>query len=658
MTLRPFAPALAAALSLASLPLRAETPPTVELDPVIVTATRSPQAGNRLPALLTVITRRDLELGGAQSLAEALRGVPGVQVTDFYGDGSQYSTVDMRGFGLAAQANTLILVDGRRLNNVDIAPPDLSSIALKDVERIEIVQGSAGTLYGDQAVGGVINIVTRTPDAFSLEGMVGVGSHGGRRAEVQLGQRVDALALRLTAGARDADNYREGNHHDNGNVLGRAGWDYDGGALYVEGGYVRDRIQLPGPLDAAEMERDPRQCEPSYCGNYSHSATAFQRLHWQHALRPEWAFESDLTHRLTQASSELTLFGTPSRFTQSRKQWSLNPRLAGRVPVSAGAVLVTAGIDAQVGDYELISAFGRQTDRQRQRDLYAQAIVPLAPTVEATVGGRLARVDDELYDGFAFPVTSPRHATARSWEAGLAWMPAPSLRLHARHDGNFRFAKADEYFSFSNLFPAPAPDDVELDPQTGHTYELGAAWTTEAWRLRAGLYRLELENEISFDPGTFTNLNLDRTRRQGATLDARWSLAPALELSAGGQYLRARFTDGPNDGHDVPLVARRTGRAAATAFLPLGFSGTLEVIAVGRRPFDGDYANSAGALPGYELANLGVQHRRGRWRTELRANNLLDRRYADYGALDFTSTPTFFPAPELNFWLNVAASLY
>ncbi|MFA7592969.1 MAG: TonB-dependent receptor plug domain-containing protein, partial [Thiohalobacteraceae bacterium] len=140
----------------------------VRLEPVVVSATRSLQSSVPTPAAISIIDRTEIEASGALQITEVLRGRGGVQLSDPYGDGSR-AVIGMRGFGENAAANTLILVDGRRLNNSDLAAPDLNSIALKDVERIEIIHGSAGVLFGDQAVGGVINIITRVPRTFSAE---------------------------------------------------------------------------------------------------------------------------------------------------------------------------------------------------------------------------------------------------------------------------------------------------------------------------------------------------------------------------------------------------------------------------------------------------------------------------------------------------------
>jgi iron complex outermembrane receptor protein len=120
---------------------------------VIVSAARTEQSTLTTPASITVITRKQIENSGARHVVDVLRAQGGVRISDLFGDGSRAS-VGMRGFSTTAGSNTLVLVDGRRLNNIDISSPDLNSVSLKDVERIEIVQGSGGVLFGDgEAVG-------------------------------------------------------------------------------------------------------------------------------------------------------------------------------------------------------------------------------------------------------------------------------------------------------------------------------------------------------------------------------------------------------------------------------------------------------------------------------------------------------------------------
>ncbi|RKZ36727.1 MAG: TonB-dependent receptor, partial [Gammaproteobacteria bacterium] len=192
----------------------------------VVSATRSQQSLLTVPGAIAVISREEIERSGARHIADVLRGRGAVQINDTFGDGSR-ATVGMRGFNESANANVLVLVDGRRLNNTDIGAPDLNSISLKDVERVEIVQGSAGTLFGDQAVGGVINIITRRPTGRVMEAVATVGSYGRRGLRARLGNRFsNGIDVNLTAERFLTDNYRRNNRQDYENYLGRVGYEY------------------------------------------------------------------------------------------------------------------------------------------------------------------------------------------------------------------------------------------------------------------------------------------------------------------------------------------------------------------------------------------------------------------------------------------------
>ncbi|HMV72169.1 MAG TPA: Plug domain-containing protein, partial [Pseudomonadales bacterium] len=118
------------------------------IEQIVVTGLRAEQLVLDTPAAISVITREDIERSGALTIADVLRGRAGLQIRDTIGDGARGIVVSMRGFGENAVNNTLVLVDGRRLNNPSLAAPDLGSIALADIERIEVLQGGAGVLFG------------------------------------------------------------------------------------------------------------------------------------------------------------------------------------------------------------------------------------------------------------------------------------------------------------------------------------------------------------------------------------------------------------------------------------------------------------------------------------------------------------------------------
>lgn len=112
------------------------------IEQIVVTGLRTEQSLLETPVAISVITREDIERSGALTIADVLRGRAGLQIRDTIGDGGRGVLVAMRGFGENAANNTLVLVDGRRLNNPSLAAPDLNSIALADIERIEILQAA------------------------------------------------------------------------------------------------------------------------------------------------------------------------------------------------------------------------------------------------------------------------------------------------------------------------------------------------------------------------------------------------------------------------------------------------------------------------------------------------------------------------------------
>src|SRR6202022_987785 len=129
--------------------------------PTSATAVR--QFNGIVGASTSVIPSEDIAHSPAQTVQEIIAQTPGVQLTSLYGGVNGVGTaVDLRGFGAFATANTLLLINGRRVNDIDLAGVDISTIPRDSIERIEITRGNSGAvLYGDNAVGGVINIVLK-----------------------------------------------------------------------------------------------------------------------------------------------------------------------------------------------------------------------------------------------------------------------------------------------------------------------------------------------------------------------------------------------------------------------------------------------------------------------------------------------------------------
>jgi iron complex outermembrane receptor protein len=637
---------LAATTAVVLLQTTVSTAAQTELEPVVVSATRSHTGGVPAAGAVTVITRAEIETSGAVNLTQVLRNQGGVQLTDLYGDGSR-TRVSLRGFGENAVSNVLILVDGRRLNNPDIGAPELSGVALKDIERIEITQGSAGTLYGDQAVGGVIHVITRTPDRLRAGAEATVASYNDRRASVHVEHALDSgFTFRASAESRAADNYRDRNEVDYRHAFARVDYHHANGILFVDGQEARENINLPGGLFRPEYDADRRQ--PRFPNDDASALTRAQRVGLRQSLSPAWSLEAEAMSRDSDVDGRLS--DTP--FSQRRQVDEFTPRFVGAFRLDTGTLLLTLGTDITNSDYNITSTFGVTNAEQTTNSQYVRAVVPLSTRLSATLGARRASVTNDLRDSFAFPTGVELDDDAHASEIGISFQADEAWRLFLRRDENFRFAKVDEHTQTLGGVTG-------LDTQTGQSVEAGAEWTRGGDRFRIVMYRLDLDNEIDYDTAVFANVNLDPTRRDGLTLEGRARLSERTTLSGVYAWVDASFRRGPYAGNTVPFVARDTLRLALDHKPAAGWTLFGELQAIGDRYAAGDIANAFERLDGETVINAGVHYERQRWRVSGRVNNLTDRKYADYAASSFNpatflNETAFYAAPERNLALTVA----
>ncbi|MGZ3537388.1 MAG: TonB-dependent receptor plug domain-containing protein, partial [Thermodesulfobacteriota bacterium] len=232
-----------------SIPFSLNAQDEVTLEPVVVTGTRDIQEIRKIPADVTLITKEEIQESNAKTVTDVLRDKADVVVRDFYGNGKSVS-VDIRGFGETAPSNVLVLVDGRRVNSIDLSGVDWAQIPLDQVERIEIVRGSGSVLYGDNAVGGVVNIITKTPEkAFSANAEAAGGSYGYNRESASVGGKWGPLSAILNASHNSTEGYRKNGFLRAEDVGGKLIYDLnDAISFNFNGSFHRDDQGLPGAL--------------------------------------------------------------------------------------------------------------------------------------------------------------------------------------------------------------------------------------------------------------------------------------------------------------------------------------------------------------------------------------------------------------------------
>ena len=174
----------------------------------------------------------------------------GIQTRDFFGglNGTR-ATIDIRGFGSVGTQNSLILIDGRRLNDIDLANVDLGKIPIENIERIEIIRGNAGSvLYGDGAVGGVINFVTKAETEKPTEANLEISYGSERRKEIKFStsKRIGGYSSRLFLNSIYSDGYRDNNNYIQRNFAGEVKRSGNQGNIFIKLGLDDSSLGLPG----------------------------------------------------------------------------------------------------------------------------------------------------------------------------------------------------------------------------------------------------------------------------------------------------------------------------------------------------------------------------------------------------------------------------
>ncbi|WP_285163234.1 TonB-dependent receptor [Shewanella goraebulensis] len=591
----------------------------------IVVIGRSEANPLNIAANVNVIDQVDIEMSGAVSLTDLLRSQAGIQVSD----NNSGTTFAMRGFTASqAASNTLILIDGRRLNNIDISAPSINAVPLNQVERVEVLYGSAGVLYGDQAVGGVINIITKAPNGtgggFELSG----GGFDTYEAKGDLSGAInDAWRYYLAASYNQSDNYRDNNESETGSVLGRLQYQSDKQQFFVEANYFDDNRQAPGALSLEQFEQDPTQAAPFTDGEYTHEMTTALRSGYEYQLNQEWALIADLTYSDTLTTN--FLYGSAGRI--ERNLLSFSPKATANYQLEQGDLDIVAGIDLSIGEADFDLAYTQRNNEQKMASVYAQASVPLTKTLSYVVGGRYSEVTDDLTDQTLYPTGVELDNDAHAFELGLNYRPSIENRFYIRANDNFRFAKVDEQ-AYTPI------TTIGLDPQTGRSYEAGWDWTTTAQVFKLNAYRLDLEDEIVYDAGRTdgpqgggANVNADASRRYGINTSYDIQLSADWLLGASYEYIDAEFTEGENEGKALSWVAKHNGRAHLSYDIASEWQLFVEGIYTGERFIEGDNGNVDPKLSSYVLANLALNYTRDNWSASLRADNLLDEEYVSAG---------------------------
>ena len=648
---------LFAPLSWAEDPTKDE-PPISTMEEVVVTATRQEEKISSVPANVTVVTERDIKNSTAYDIPDLLRSQVGVHVNDIAGNRRNY-TVDLRGFGETASLNTLVLVDGRRINQADLSGSDWSLIPLDRVKRIEIIRGERGSvLYGDNAGGGVINIITKEGETFKTGAEINGGSYDTFKGSAYVSGTQSKLSYALSGSYLTSDGYRDNSDTEAKDVGINLGYfQNDIVKLNLSSGFHKDSTGLPGAIKASDFAAGASRTESLHPEDFADVEDYYVTGGPEIFFLSDSKFKMDVSFRKRNflsfssfdagsftGDTDISTIAVSPQIIFKEKLWDVDNRLI-------------IGFDFTDVDEDITNSsvfFGVPSTgifelKKKNYGYYIHDEIRPWENFALSGGYRYDRAT------FTFKPSTPEKKTMDEnlFTTGLNYNFYQKSSIYVSFSRSFRYPVLDELFSFfTNTI------DTTLVPQESDNYEFGIRhYFTDRLFASVNFFRIDTENEIIYNPNSFSNENLDgKTRRDGFEFSVTQTF-DKVTLSGNYTFTDATIRNGQFANKAFPNVPRHKAALSGLFALGKGFSLGVDGIYVGKRPFISDFSNDFEDQEDYLIVNTKLKYLWKNMTVFLNINNITDKEYSEYGGIStFPITePGFFPSPKINFLAGISA---
>jgi len=673
---------------------------------VIVSGSRFEENLNEVPSNVKVITREEIANSTSNNIPDVLSQIGGLVVRSTNsGQLNLDATVDMGGFGATANSNTLILVDGQRINPIDSGGVSWNSIPIDSIERIEIVQGGSSVQYGNGAVGGVINIITNGGKINLNQASVTAGSYGTYIGNAILRNTIEKTTLQLTASSSNSQGWRENSAANAYAFDAKITQDFGGGDnIYIDAYYGYTNQKLPGGVVGQVGSGNPQAAKFNNIGSGLVSNNSGARSGGIKNINESYTFMLDASYNNRSSKqnnpyylSEDSVGGFfPGSSGTNINSWDLllTPRIKadfgswgttvvgydyGKSNANSSNQYDGAAKDLIFSNQVSTNPFGyfynNQTANTQSVNLINQSAyiisrIPITKSIEASGGFRrqvqnVSAVDSNFYSPTL--TNGNQKYSANAGDVALNYNYQKNQRIYAKWNQSFRFANIDEFWGFDPRSGNRIFSGV-LKPQTTQTYEVGGEWNFRSVRLSSSLYQSLTQNEIRYDPTTFYNTNsADNIGRKGVLIDSTFNASSKLSISGGGTYIKSAYTNGPYSGTGVSLTPNLVLNARAQYLISTEWSIGGVVNYVGQQMYDSDpsISNSLAKMPSYAVGDIYTAYRSGKWEGKLAIKNVGNTYYSSsggYGSLLVPGGNTaqnyyYYPGDPRSVFLTVKYSL-
>ena len=530
-------------------------------EPLLVEAKKFKTKDTEATFASEIYNQKEIIESGAKTIYDFLN--QNTSVVSMPSSGNPFNQkIDMRGFGISEGFQSIVItVNGRRLNNIDSVPQNLSSIPIQNIDRIEITKGSGSVIYGDGATGGTIQIYTR--DATDSNIAVSAGNYGRYTTTMNTGFSTEKFQF-----SAFGDYYKQGGYsdkdpngkRDEGELSNyKVRFEYkptESSKFFIAKKSTDLEYRYPNPLTKETFESNPGSSDRVNTGhtNFTHQLEDTDSIELGSSIRLDERFELRLDYsRLDQ--TRVIVDGAWG--TESHKKYT-NHYYDGNMKYDKGPLQVVTGIQVFDGARRDDISSPSNTSTKKNIGFYTQGQYNFNSTV-LSLGARKELID------YAFTSnTKPSTEKEYDYEAfdiGINKPLSKNTNIFSNFNYAFQTPDLDWLFTWDGKFQG------YIDPVKTSTLNIGLNHLTSNSKTKLTLFGSKLRNELIFSKqlgALGNNVSIDKSSKYGLELQNKYAFTDSISVSINYAYIRAIIDQEGSDancinncaGNDLPGVSR------------------------------------------------------------------------------------------------------
>jgi len=641
----------------------------IVLERIVVTPGRMEQYDYEAASNVTVIGSKEIKSSHSRNIPEVLIEKAGLNVYNNSSD--KTNRVDIRGFADTSITNVLVLIDGRKINPVDTSGPDWLQIPVESIERIEVVRGAGSVLYGDNAVGGVINIITKK-GAGKFSGRIGtmMASYKARQDDIEIQGQEKRISYYVYSKYYNTEGYRSNNSLTAKDANARVDFDAtDLLSLGISGGWHKDNYGMPGGLDdQGNLNRYGRRGS-AMALDYALTKDRYIKLSVD--AKPQFQdtdlgkFTIDYSYRNRDVFSWFYYDGFPMGTSYAIDTRGVTVKDVYDKVIDGRKLNIVTGVDYYDIKHTIRGSEWNTDDLSIYKEelgFYNYSEYEAFKNLFLNGGARYQRAKYRFDQKGPSVVYDTRTPSETVFDGGMKYEYAKDSNVYLDVKETFRFLATDEWYSTAlpPTFTAGGLN-TNLKQQTGIQYEFGIKHNfCDLLTLNATPYWIDIDNEIYVNPTVYpgNNENYPKTRRKGVELGLKADLLKLkdisfldrLEFFTNYTYMEPKFRGGAYNDKDIPMVPRQQCNSGLSAGFK-NYNISLINRFIGERYAINDTSNQLSRVKSYFVLDGKLSYKKDFMEIYTGVNNIFNERYSEYVAKSTgaSTKKVYYPAPERNF---------